>query len=113
MIRRAIAITTQHVRYRSGGYTFSRANNKLFYSTTRNDEELKEPEMPDNCCGNMCRDCVWNVYFDEMEKYQAKLKEKERAVAAATQSQSQDPATESMKAFMEMEKKLQQKQSSS
>lgn len=31
---------------------------------------MKEPVQPDNCCGNQCVNCVWNQYFEEMEKYQ-------------------------------------------
>lgn len=37
---------------------------------------MKKPQIPTNCCGNMCRDCVWNDYFKKMDKYEAYIKKK-------------------------------------
>jgi transposase len=34
-------------------------------------ELLEEPEkpLPDDCCGNGCDRCVWDVYYEQLEEY--------------------------------------------
>lgn len=50
-------------------------HNKLKYSqetpkpTPLENIIMQEPQQPENCCGNQCVHCVWNVYFEEKEKY--------------------------------------------
>ncbi|KMS65415.1 hypothetical protein BVRB_036220 [Beta vulgaris subsp. vulgaris] len=28
------------------------------------------PPDPESCCGNNCPNCVWTVYWDELQEYQ-------------------------------------------
>uniref|UniRef100_A0A7S3DL86 Oxidoreductase-like domain-containing protein n=1 Tax=Palpitomonas bilix TaxID=652834 RepID=A0A7S3DL86_9EUKA len=37
--------------------------------------EPPEEPFPDDCCGSGCTRCVWDVYYDELEQYEAKLEE--------------------------------------
>src|SRR4051812_39906010 len=32
-------------------------------------QDLKPPETPEYCCGNSCKNCVWDLYFEELNKY--------------------------------------------
>ena len=32
-------------------------------------DEPIEPD-PDDCCGNGCQVCVWDLYYEQLEKYQ-------------------------------------------
>ncbi|KAH9589227.1 Oxidoreductase-like [Trypanosoma melophagium] len=43
----------------------------------RNGSRLKRPRepAPSECCGSGCARCVWDVYFDNLEKYEHKLRE--------------------------------------
>lgn len=35
------------------------------------------PPQPHQCCGDGCRNCVWIIYFEELEKYN-KIKNKKQ-----------------------------------
>lgn len=60
------------------------------WSQEENEEELKEPEMPTNCCGCNCVNCVWNDYFQEMEHYREQLKRrKQKQMEKTRQEQPQ------------------------
>ncbi|ORC92362.1 putative oxidoreductase [Trypanosoma theileri] len=43
----------------------------------RNESRLKRPRepAPSECCGSGCARCVWDVYFDDLEKYEHRLRE--------------------------------------
>eukprot|EP00128_Syssomonas_multiformis_P016962 Colp12_sorted_trinity150504_noHs@23974 len=64
----------------------------------------KAPEPPTTCCMSGCRTCVWDTYMEDVDAYNAKMPEGEKLQAV-----EMDPST---KAFIEMEKRLQQKEES-
>jgi len=41
-----------------------------------------EPQEPDNCCMSGCVNCVWDLFREDMEEYQAKRLEAESAMKA-------------------------------
>ncbi|KAL6000380.1 hypothetical protein ACLOJK_024075 [Asimina triloba] len=42
----------------------------------KKEEEESPPEKPEpgDCCGSGCVRCVWDVYYDELEEYNKRLK---------------------------------------
>jgi hypothetical protein len=47
-------------------------------SDTEVPKPLQKPIEPDNCCGNQCVHCVWEVYFEDLKKYEEALEESEK-----------------------------------
>ena len=96
----------------------NRKNKKLIklsyrYYNKQINVKLKKPELPEDCCGNNCVNCVYDVYFKELEKYEDQKKkiklQKEKIEAEKEEEEEVEDAThvdESLKAFREFEKKL-------
>jgi hypothetical protein len=64
-------------------YKYKYTQNNRFYSNTSTItkplskdqlkeqlDNLKEPDIPEFCCGNGCANCVWEDYFKAMKKYE-------------------------------------------
>ncbi|KAI9004842.1 oxidoreductase-like protein [Phycomyces nitens] len=83
----------------------------------------KKPESPDNCCMSGCAHCVWDMYQEDIEDYQAKrsaIRQKfeeagepvptvlgrSNKSAAKEVEEAMDPT---MRAFLEMERKMNKK----
>ncbi|OBZ85172.1 hypothetical protein A0J61_06772 [Choanephora cucurbitarum] len=76
----------------------------------------QKPASPDNCCMSGCVHCVWDLYQEDMEEYNEKkreirdqFKEAGEPLPPELQKRQDDQAEEmdpTMKAFLEMEKKL-------
>ncbi|PRP81039.1 putative NADPH--cytochrome P450 [Planoprotostelium fungivorum] len=47
-----------------------------------------EPD-PDSCCGNGCASCVWDVYYDKLERYELRLTQWEENEAAGSAEQKE------------------------
>ncbi|EPB87223.1 hypothetical protein HMPREF1544_05945 [Mucor circinelloides 1006PhL] len=90
---------------------------KVFVHLKGTPIELPEkPEPPENCCMSGCAHCVWDMYQEDMDEYAARKKEIKKQFVDAGEplpkeldSSSKDVVEEmdpTMKAFLEMEKKL-------
>ncbi|KYQ94490.1 hypothetical protein DLAC_11603 [Tieghemostelium lacteum] len=78
-------------------------NEKDLSDITKNSQVLpKQPEPPTNCCQNSCKECVFDVYFRELEEYNKKCKELNpngfSEVVPLTTDENEDP----MQFFMKM-----------
>lgn len=62
MIRRKLALLTNSIYSKHS--IFPSVRN---ISVTVND--LIPPQQPEYCCGNSCKNCVWDFYFEEMKKF--------------------------------------------
>ncbi|GAN10968.1 conserved hypothetical protein [Mucor ambiguus] len=95
---------------------------KVFVHLKGTPIELPEkPDPPENCCMSGCAHCVWDMYQEDMEAYAARKKEINNQFLHAGEplpreldpSNAVDDAVEemdpTMKAFLEMEKKLNSK----
>ncbi|CAM0136398.1 unnamed protein product [Umbelopsis sp. WA50703] len=80
----------------------------------------ERPKTPDNCCMSGCVHCVWDIYQEDMEYYREKKKALRNKLIAANEiippelqpkfnagGDATDDLDPGMKAFLEMEKKLQ------
>ncbi|KAG2173812.1 hypothetical protein INT43_005232 [Umbelopsis isabellina] len=80
----------------------------------------ERPKTPDNCCMSGCVHCVWDIYQEDMEYYREKKKALRKKMIAANEiippelqpkfnagGDATDDLDPGMKAFLEMEKKLQ------
>eukprot|EP00730_Choanoeca_flexa_P010706 TRINITY_DN206_c0_g1_i1.p1 TRINITY_DN206_c0_g1~~TRINITY_DN206_c0_g1_i1.p1 ORF type:complete len:130 (+),score=16.25 TRINITY_DN206_c0_g1_i1:194-583(+) len=65
--------------------------------------KLVPPEPPTNCCMSDCPVCVWDIWAEEMQEYEAKAKEMEPELVIPAKK---DPA---MDAFFALERKLKSK----
>jgi len=63
---------------------------------------LEPPRFPEFCCGNNCKHCVWDIYFEELKAYNEKNNQ------LTNSSESEDFST---KAFLEFENKLKRNKS--
>eukprot|EP01132_Coremiostelium_polycephalum_P001328 gene1328-1674_t len=43
-------------------------------NNNNNNEILQQPEVPTNCCGGGCVNCVYDIYFKQLEEYNEKMK---------------------------------------
>ncbi|TPX59899.1 hypothetical protein PhCBS80983_g02150 [Powellomyces hirtus] len=83
---------------------------------------LIAPEVPTNCCMSGCMNCVWDLYADEMETYQASKRDirqcrrdlllasgREQEIAQEEEKEvpDSDVMDPGMAAFLEFEKKMQ------
>ncbi|KAI9259679.1 oxidoreductase-like protein [Phascolomyces articulosus] len=80
----------------------------------------QKPVAPDDCCMSGCAYCVWDIYQEDMEEYQAEKAELRQrfndageqlpsslaASKKSIQDQIQDEMDPTMKAFYAMEKKM-------
>jgi len=39
-----------------------------------NTDEAPTPPEPNDCCGNGCELCVWDLYYEELRQWQAQQK---------------------------------------
>ncbi|KAG0163992.1 hypothetical protein DFQ28_011098 [Apophysomyces sp. BC1034] len=79
----------------------------------------EKPEAPDNCCMSGCVHCVWDLYQEEMEEYQAQktaLRQrfekagqpvpKQLVLRKSAAEQVQEEMDPGMRAFLAMEKQM-------
>lgn len=52
-----------------------RSFSKIYYKEIDKIENLKPPEYPDNCCGQGCKICVFDEYFDLLDEYEQRKQE--------------------------------------
>ncbi|KAF2078520.1 hypothetical protein CYY_000145 [Polysphondylium violaceum] len=67
---------SQYRHYTTGNKNDDNNDNKQTSSPPlkKDDDEPHQPLPPTNCCGSGCANCVWDVYFEEMDEYNKKLK---------------------------------------